>query len=413
MQVDSRIARAVVRELPDVFRPDWVTHAWSGEFGALALRPQVTSIDTTLTLGSGGLTGTSRIRGTVLGTPATWLERLRTGGDQAVRRGSFAQSMVLHDSGRLEAHHSLLKVQRGFRGSGFGSELAEHGRAAYEAAGVDDVTMFAGMSVGGYAWARQGLELATTEVDDAARTLDRGRQVTAMVDESRRLVHVAGRFPRLRTLSDEQYQTVASRLVRGDVVPEQAITSVEELASIPEVGRQVLLGRVFRGSAELTRSVAWWQRAPTAAAEAVPSYRTDPGLVLEQSRVAARRIAAQLPAAADPFRAQATFSRHLAGTGAVAVDDARDAAKAVLRLGMDESSLRVTTTVPLRTATGTRIELTVAYDGARLVATEHVPLGVGRGHPVRQALDAAWRELGVEHVRSARTAVTRTVPAAG
>jgi hypothetical protein len=67
----------------------------------------------------------------------------------------------------------------------------------------------------------------------------------------------------------------------------------------------------------------------------------------------------------------------------------------------------------VRTAAGRRIELQVAWDGAKLVATERIPLR-GRDAGVRQALDAAWRELGVDEVRSAWTGMRRSIqPAVG
>jgi hypothetical protein len=334
-------------------------------------------------------------------------------GEAAEKVGRFAQTLRLHDGGRLEAHHTLLKLARGSRGTGFGNGFVEHARAAYAVAGVDDVSMFAGLGVGGYAWARQGLQLATTEADDAARLLDRGRQVAAMVDSARRPIHVAGRFPQLRRLTAAQFDSIAPRLVRGDVLPPDAITSVEQLAAVPDIGRRVLLGRMYPGTAQIERTGTWWQRngAHTArqASEGV-SWRTSPDVVARESASAARRVAARLPAAADPFRAEAAFLRQLGGTGSASVDDAASGARSLLRVSTSHPDASVHTTIPLRTATGRTVAIDVRMDRGRLVATERVPLRDWRNSELRRSLDAAWRELGVDQVRSGWTGIRRTVP---
>ena len=414
MLVDSSIARAVVRELPAALDPAWGRATWAGAFGSRALRAEVTAMDTAVTLSARGLTGTSRVRGQVLGEPAGILDRFRsligTSGEAA--RGKFAHTLTLHDTGRLEAHHTVLKLDRGSRGTGFATGFVDHARARYATAGVDDATMFAGMSVGGYAWAREGLELTTNEVDDVARALDRGRKLAKIVDGARHWIDVSGAIPRFgRRITQEQYDSIAPRLVRGDTLPPNALTSMRELAELPDVGRGVLLGHMWKGSAEIDRVAPWWVRngAHTSAQAADGlSYLTAPALVAEESIAAARRMGAALPAAVDPFRASATLARHLQRTGAAPIDDAADAAQAVVRVTLDRPNPLVEATLPVRTAAGRRIELSVAWDGTKLVATEKIPLR-GRDAGVRQALDAAWRELGVDEVRSAWTGLRRNV----
>ncbi len=417
MLVDSRIARAVVRELPDAFNPAWGATTWAGTFGSKGLRAQVTAMDTALTLTTRGVTGTSSVRGTVFGEPSSKLERFRTllGGRGDVARGKFAHTLTLHDTGRLQAHHTVLKLDRGARGSGFATGFVDHARTRYGAAGIDDATMFAGMSVGGYAWAREGLELATNEVDDVARAIERGRKLARIVDGARHHIDMSGATPRFgRRITQAQHDAIARRLVRGHELPPNALTSMRELAAIPEIGRGVLLGHMWKGSAEIDRVAPWWARngthATAQAAEGV-SYRSAPTVVAAESAAAASRIAAQLPAAVDPFRASATLARHLAGTGAAPIEDAADAARAVVRVTFDRPTPWVDATLPVLTAAGRRIELRVAWDGAKLVATERIPLR-GRDAGVRQALDAAWRELGVDDVRSAWTGLRRNVQGA-
>lgn len=417
MLVDSQIARAVMRELPEAMTPVWGAATWAGTFGSKGLRAEVTAMDTTLMLSARGVTGTSRVRGRVLGEPAGLLDRFRAflghGGDAA--RGKFAHTLTLHDTGRLEAHHTVLKLDRGSRGSGFATGFVEHARTRYGAAGIDDATMFAGMSVGGYAWAREGLELTTDQVGDVARAIDRGHKLARIVDGARRPIDLSGAIPRFgRRITQAQYDSIAPRLVRGSVLPPDALTSMRELAAIPEVGRGVLFGHVWKGSAEIDRTAAWWVRnGPDGAAHAAAgvSYRSDPALVAEQSQLAARRIAGAMPAAVDPFRARATFERHLAGLGAASLDDAHDGARAVVSLGIGDASPTVATTIPLRTTAGGRIEVGATWDGARLVATERVPLHDWRNADLRRALDAAWRELGVDHVQSTRSGIRRSIPA--
>lgn len=414
MLVDSRIARAVVRELPDALTPAWGSTTWAGTFGSRGLRAEVTAMDTALTLSARGVTGTSSVHGRVLGAPSSFLGRLRSfvGDGDDVARGKFAHTLTLHDTGRLEAHHTVLKLDRGSRGSGFATGFVDHARARYGAAGVDDATMFAGMSVGGYAWAREGLELTTNEVDDVARAIDRGRKLARIVDGARHRVDMSGAIPRFgRRITQAQHDAIAPRLVRGDELPPNALTSMRELAAIPEIGRSVLLGHMWKGSAQIDRIAPWWARNGAHAAEQAAqgvSYRSAPALVAAESADAARRIAARLPAAVDPFRASATLARHLAGTGAAPIDDAADAAHAVVRVALDRATPIVDTVLPVRTAAGRRIELRVAWDGAKLVATERMPLR-GRDTGVRQAIDAAWRELGVDDVRSAWTGLRRDV----
>lgn len=417
MLLDSSVARAVVRELPDAFNPAWGTSTWAGRFGTKALRAEVTAMNTALTLSARGVTGTSTVRGRVFGEPATVFERLRSlvgGGDEAAR-GRFAHTLTLHDTGRLEAHHTVLKLDRGSRGSGFATGFVDHARERYAAAGIDDATMFAGMSVGGYAWAREGLELMTNEVDEVARALDRGRKLARIVDGARHRIDLSGAIPRVgRRITEAQHAAIAPRLVRGNVLPPDALTSMRELAAIPEIGRSVLLGHMWKGSAEIDRVAPWWARngahATAQAAEGL-TYRSAPTVVATESRAAAHRIAASMPAAVDPFRASATLARHLAGTGAAPIDDAADAAQAVVRVALDRATPTVETSLPVLTAAGRRIELRVAWDGAKLVATEQIPLR-GRDAGVRRALDAAWRELGVDQVRSAWTGLRRNVQSA-
>ncbi|MCB0879643.1 MAG: hypothetical protein KDC46_11790, partial [Thermoleophilia bacterium] len=181
------------------------------------------------------------------------------------------------------------------------------------------------------------------------------------------------------------------------------------------VGRKILLGRLWKGAAEIERVAPWWHRngahSIQQAADGV-SWRSAPDVVRAESQAAARRIAATLPAAADPFRASKVFARHLAAAGqggVAAIDDAAAGAHAVVHASLGDAAPTVATTIPLRKSAGRSLQVKVAWDGASLTASELVPLRDWRSRGLREALDAAWRELGIDRVRSERTGIARSI----
>jgi len=70
---------------------------------------------------------------------------------------------IIHSDG--EVHNEYLKLDRIEQGSGFGAKLYENSELTYLEAGIENVTIYANIDVGGYAWARMGFDF----VNDANR----------------------------------------------------------------------------------------------------------------------------------------------------------------------------------------------------------------------------------------------------
>ena len=63
---------------------------------------------------------------------------------------------IIHSDG--EVHNEYLKLDRIEQGSGFGAKLYENSELTYLEAGIENVTIYANIDVGGYAWARMGFD---------------------------------------------------------------------------------------------------------------------------------------------------------------------------------------------------------------------------------------------------------------
>ena len=70
---------------------------------------------------------------------------------------------IIHSDG--EVHNEYFKLDRIEQGSGFGAKLYENSELTYLEAGIENVTIYANIDVGGYAWARMGFDF----VNDANR----------------------------------------------------------------------------------------------------------------------------------------------------------------------------------------------------------------------------------------------------
>ena len=68
--------------------------------------------------------------------------------------GTFTRS-ILNDT---EVHNDYFKMDDAHQGSGFGNKFYQHAENAYVVAGIEKVTIFANITVGGYAWARMGFD---------------------------------------------------------------------------------------------------------------------------------------------------------------------------------------------------------------------------------------------------------------
>lgn len=72
--------------------------------------------------------------------------------------GNFKRIIFRNASGQLEVHHNYFKLESRFEGTGFGSRFVRHLEQKYKKLGVDKISLFANLDVGGYAWARMGFD---------------------------------------------------------------------------------------------------------------------------------------------------------------------------------------------------------------------------------------------------------------
>lgn len=375
----AELAR-VAREVPDALRPSWLTETWSGVHGAGGLRAEVDDVHAKLLLTPRGLSGSSSASGVV-----------HDGGREV---GTFTRDQTLHPEGRLEVHHSYLKLDGSAQGSGFARAFNDRAFARYAEAGVDDVTILAALSVGGYAWARQGFELIGTGATAGEQLVSRARILTDLVERGRS----SGK------ITADQYAALAPRLYGGGPLPSDALTSVQELAAMPEVGKAVLLGRSWEGIRPIERTRSWWADSAPAGVSAARDgvdYLTRPDLVASASAAAARRIASTLPRAFDPAASGASFTRALAHVGGGAVVDAERGAVTQLRLVEGDAVSELRGHTALTTQDGASIVATIKRDASgALVGKEQLDRSLQHAD-TRRAMDVAWRELGVTRVQDA------------
>lgn len=145
----------------------------------------------------------------------TWMVR----GDIVDKDGELVGrfNRLLHEDGSVYHDHFTLVPDA--QGMGFASRFNAATESAYREAGVPAIRLQAGMSVGGYAWARQGfvMDKNSREFDDALDSLER-------------------RIDRLDVDSDVRY-TMMEWLRSNEM---------GKLAASPE-GRTVLLGSEWPG----------------------------------------------------------------------------------------------------------------------------------------------------------------------
>ncbi|MCZ4497275.1 MAG: hypothetical protein JWM25_1860, partial [Thermoleophilia bacterium] len=234
--ISQAAIKRVVTDIPDAMRPSWLKETWSGEHGTGGLRARVNSASSSLELTPNGMSGRSAASGSVL--------------EGESRVGRFNRDQTLHASGRLEVHHSLMTIDSSRQGTGYARSFNDRAFARYAEAGVDDVTIDAALSMGGYAWARQGFELVGNGADEVARATNRAEKLTRLVDRSR------------SKIDDAAYAELEPRLYRGGELRPDTLTSVQELAAMP-VGRSVLVGNSWSGIRPIERANTWWAgRAP-------------------------------------------------------------------------------------------------------------------------------------------------------
>lgn len=380
-------ARALAKLAPAAMRPSWMVKTWAGRYGAKSLEVSIKHADSTVHASSRGLTGSAAMEGVVRSTKGATV-------------GTVERSLKLHPNGRLEVHHDFLELQSAAQGSGFSRAFNDRAFARYAGAGVDDVTVFAALDVGGYAWARQGFELAKDGVDELARMIARARRIRELVEHA----------SRSDSITKDEHAELARRLIRSDgVLPQDALTSVQELASIPDLGRRVLLGQSWQGVRAIDHVSPWWSRVVAAGdAHAGASYLVSPDEAASGAQRMARSITARLPPAFDDVQAARVLERAAArfGHAPTELPDSSTSLSFGLRKGSDAivGANRTSTLV----AGDAQFTTSVSWSkSGKLQATEQFD-GVDR-RAARRIFNSTWRELGVNRVTDRDTRATRRI----
>jgi len=370
---DIRALRAIV---PEVARPSWMRETWSGSFGSRQLRPQMDDISSSIMLSPHGIAMMGSADGVVLGP---------RGGTV----GEISRTVRIAPSGRVTISHDLLELVPAKQGTGFARGLNDHAFARYSAAGVDQVEVHASLTMGGYAWARQGFELATTAPGGLSADLERSAKLRGFIDSALLEGHI----------DDVTHSALVGRLVTAAGHPADAITGVQQLAD-HAAGSAVLRGTTWHGFRPIDKLGNWWATTTSSAGDAATG-----AALLSGPAAVARRAAAHLPAALDPTRAADAMHGALKAGAGDLYRDAERGARTVMTLGADDVLASIESVVPLKFGTSPQANVTVRWDAARnqITAHEYLPASSNRGR-LRDALDAAWRQLGVSEVQTEHAA---------
>ncbi|MCK9600148.1 MAG: hypothetical protein M0R06_13980, partial [Sphaerochaeta sp.] len=96
--------------------------------------------------------------------------------DGELRAGTFTRTLT--ENGTME--HDLFDLKAEYQKGGFGRRFYEHSEGIYIQAGIEYVTLHAGLSIGGYSWARMGFQADPTDID---RFIDIARKEWEKVSE--------------------------------------------------------------------------------------------------------------------------------------------------------------------------------------------------------------------------------------
>ncbi len=390
MRVDARaIGRAVQQRLPRAFDEAWLRETWSGAHGRLRLANHVDEVHATAYLGESTLSGEASMVGVI---------RRRSGGEV----GSASRTVSLQPNGRLNVHHSELSLDESVHRTGFATRFNDAAHEHYARAGVDDVTLSAGLSAGGYVWARAGFKLAPAAgvAGEPAQALARAKAIRALAADA--LEH--GR------ISTAEHARLAPRLVgdAGELAPD-TLTSVRELAAIPRLGEKVLAGSTWKGMRTVDAPEPWWTTTPAGIPDALRDSRAgvahlrhelDVPDVVQHLR---RDAALQLPDALEPValtrmleRASARGKLRLVGTGnalaAVDLIEPRVRTVAPMRV-LDRSGMQVGSV---------RFVVETASDGTLVAerAYQSFPTDAAGRRALHAATNDALRGAGVERLEA-------------
>lgn len=379
------LSNAVAHELPDALRPSWAAETWSGRHGANALEAVVDRTDSAVKVERTHLTGETKTRGILR--------------DDVHSYGTFERQVLLESSGRLSVEHALLKVAPNQQRLGFAQGFNDRAFARYAAAGVDEVRVHAALTMGGYAWARAGFELVVKPrtAGPMAEQIARGRAITELVDAA----------AHQRRITSAEARTLVPRLVTGDSLPAHALTSIADLAAVPDLGRRILAGAGWHGARPIEHTNPWWASGGTQARSGVGE------VARAASADAAQRVAATLPAAVDPVRAAAALSDALAASRALGEPTGDVRSSTWVRLGDGDRVKRVSMQLNARTEQHGWVGLTTTLDGKGRLTAQHQLGDRSDSATVQPVLDSVTGELGVEQVRSGPFGLRRRVVAAG
>jgi hypothetical protein len=380
-----RIAQGALRQLPDAFSETWLRETWSGGHGRLRLRAELGEPIGELSLTSRNLSASASIGGSIV---------RRSGGNV----GALSRRLDLHPNGRLGVYHAYLKIEPEVQRSGFASRFNDAAYARYAHAGVDDVTVTAALSAGGYVWARTGFELAVP-----AGVVGEQAEAIFRADKLRSLVLVAKHEGRI---SAADMRSLAPRLLPedGQMRPD-TLSSIRELAAMDGIGERVLKGQAWMGIRATGSPAPWWSGRPglggATDAAAGPAHLRPTDLEPAAMLQARRAVAALLPEQFEP----SVFSHrleHASQRGSLHVVRTGDEKT---RIGLYQPSIHTSGTFTVVDDAGARVgsatlSIQPADDGT-LVATrrlEYVPPGPGHS-ALRGALNDALRGMGVSRLQ--------------
>lgn len=360
--------------VPDALRPNWMRATWEGAHGSSGIHAQLSDTASgEVVLRSDGLIATGRASGDVH-VP------------DLAETGSITRALELGLDGHLSVSHNLLTLPKAAHGSGYARALNDHAFARYADAGIESVKIHAALSVGGYAWARQGFELNVPKgVVGEAADRARGEHITNLVTNA-----VEG-----ARMSREQYDSIADRLVRpGEDLPSNALVRIADLANIPEVGKAALLRSDWYGTRPIEVTRSWWQQgnATTDAsngASLITRVERPAGDGIERSRAIDATIDAPYGS-----RTRAVFESAIAGDGTRLDDVTRESTSSTWAEVGDDGLTPTRTLHSLHLGDGRNVTIGIeaARDGT-LTGSQMV-----RGGDVRSrqaALDDAWRSIGI------------------
>jgi GNAT superfamily N-acetyltransferase len=349
-------AARLVELTPLALRPSWMHAAWEFADDASRVATELTDASSRMLVKPGTFSGQGEATGLV-----------RAAGE--VGTGSVKRTIDLADTGLVSIRHAELVVPDAAQGRGFGRAFTDRAFARYALAGVDEVRLEAGKSMGQYAWAKQGFEQVVPASLTAAQAVHK------RATDAANLVRLAHKQHRITA---QQFAQLEPRLIRSDgSLPADPIRSFADVADTPW-GREILEGRNWHGR-RAVESGPWWS-AGRDAGDGVAQLRSHADAVA----TSANGMLDSLPMELDPRRfgprlEQATGLRVSADDTYTAVNLDRGespAAMTLYRLGDGSAK------VDLRLKAGT----TEPLEGTVLTWAES---------DARDRLIAGARELGV------------------